>query len=95
MAKKKMEEADKIVKQKKEELKASILDELNDEKKAPKLYSKHLSDYAKPKINTIIGTFFAMIAGLIAPMFGFFFVKNMFTTMVVDYEKAIAAAMGV
>ena len=90
-----MDKADDLVKEKQKKLNEEILDDLNDEKKAPKIYSKHLDAYAKPKINTYIGTFCAMIAGLIAPMFGYFLVKNMFTTMVVAFEIEIAKSIGV
>ena len=62
------------------------MQDLNDEKKSSKVYDKKLSNYARPKINILIGVFFALVAGLIAPMFGFLFVKNLFTTMEISYK---------
>ncbi len=80
-----MEKADAILKEKAEENK-KILEDLSDVKKSSKVYSSHLSQYSKPCYIIAIGIFFALIAGLIAPMFGFFFVKNMFSTMTAQFE---------
>ena len=79
------EKADKQLAEHKEELKEKLKD-LDDPKKAQAIYNAKLDQYTVPKINTYVGVILSIIAGLIAPCFGYMVCQNLFKNMEADYR---------
>lgn len=85
-AKSKMIEADKQLKEDDEKLRQDM-DDIYNEKKQGKTFRDKLNRYNKPTINVVIGTLSALIAGLVAPLFGVGIMKNMSGIMFAQFEQ--------
>ena len=85
-AKQKMEEANQKLKEYDEKLKKQ-LEPILDKKKQDKTFKSKLEPYNKPIYKIILGTFAALFAGLVAPLFGFTIMKNLFAIMMAQYEE--------
>jgi len=75
-AAKKFEVANKKLKEEDEALRQTM-DGIYNEKKQASTFRTKLEKYNHPKCNVYMGTIFALLAGLVAPLFGFAIMKNL------------------
>lgn len=94
IAKEMFAKADKKLNEEKDALDEKLID-LTNPKKAQKVYNAKLREYARPKINIFFGVIMSLIAGLIAPTFGYLICANIFANMEADYKNQMAKALGV
>jgi ATP-binding cassette, subfamily B (MDR/TAP), member 1 len=62
----------------KDDANKELIKDLVDPKTQNKLFYNKLSKFAEPKLNIAIGTILSLISGLIAPLYGYLLVKNIF-----------------
>ena len=87
-----MDKANDVLKRADEQLRQD-LDHIYDPKKQEKTFGKRVGQYSKPMWKVIIGTLSSLVAGLVAPLFGFLIMKILSEMMFAQYagENVLAA----